>query len=384
MIGRKKTHVLFITNGLRVGGSEKLLVEIVNRIDHARIKPTVVSIDSDVPLASNISSDRIDLYVFSRRWRYDLSPALKIRELIVENEIDVIVPFSMFDYFFSRVATVGIRRFPKTYIYIHSTVPPSRKWYIQDWIYSRLLGNTERFISVCDTQADYWAKTYGISREKFTTIYGGVDVNYFDYSSLSCGYGSLRQENNIPSDAKVVLQVASLVEHKRHEDAIHALKIASLSLDRALYLVLVGTGAKERQSKLMTMAQALGLADKVVFCGVQGDVRPYYLAADVFSLTSSSETFPVSALEAMAMGLPCVLTDVGGMREMIAEGENGFLVRPCDPESIAEGWLLALNHEDAFDKAQIRRKIVDKFSIEKMMSDLESLLLEANLPECVE
>ena len=377
----RKLRVLFLTNGLRVGGSEKLLVEIVNRIDLTRIKPTIASIDADIPLASAVSPGRAELRVFPRRWRYDLTPASKIRKLIVENEIDAIVPFALFDYFFSKVATLGFRRPPRTYIYIHSTAPPSRKWYIQDWIYSRLLGNTERFISVCDVQADYWAKTYGIPREKFTTLYGGVDVNYFKDAPALHSTRNIREEYGLPPDAKVILQVAHFMEHKRQEDAIRALKIALHSSKRELFLALVGAATDERLSKLKSLARETGMADRVLFCGVQSDVRPYYLAADVFTLTSSSvETFPLSALEAMAMGLPCVLTDVGGVREMIVEGENGYLVKPCDPESIAKGWLLALDRQHAFDRAQIRKRVVDKFSIEKMISDWESLLLETNSP----
>ena len=368
-----KRRVLFITNGLRVGGSEKLLVEIVNRIDLTRIQPTIASIDADMSLASAISPGRADLHVFPRRWRYDLSPVLKIRKLIVKNEIDIIIPFALFDYSFSRIAAMCLRKSLRTYIYIHSTEPPSQKWYVQDWLYSRLLNGTEHFISVCKAQADYWAKTYGIPRQKFTTIYGGVDLEYFDATLPG---RNIRQEFHIPPDAMVILQVASFQEHKSHEDALHALKIVSRSLPHAPFLVLVGTGPQGRQSKLISLAQDLGLADRVAFCGVQDDVRPFYLAANVFTLTSSKvETFPVSALEAMAMGLPCVLTDIGGVKEMIVEGENGFLVKSRDPESIAAGWLLALNQKAPFDKTQIRNLVADKFSMKKMISDLEQLLV---------
>ena len=74
------------------------------------------------------------------------------------------------------------------------------------------------------------------------------------------------------------------------------------------------------------------------------------------------------------MGLPCVLTDVGGTREMIVEGRNGFLVRPRDPASIAAGWLQALNPQKAFDKAQIRQGVAERFSITAMISAWEKIL----------
>jgi glycosyltransferase involved in cell wall biosynthesis len=367
-----KRRVLFITNGLRVGGSEKLLVEIVNRMDPARFEPTVISLDSDMPLASRISSGRADIRVFPRRGRYDFSPIPKIRRLLVEKDIEIAVPISPFDYFFSKISSFGLKRPPRIFIYIHSTMLPSRKWAFQDWLYLRLLDGREKFVSVCNVQADHWARTYRIPRARFTTIYGGVDLEYFD-AALPCR--EIRQEFRIPPGAKVILQVASFQEHKSHEDAFRALKIVSQSLTHAPFLVLVGSGPKERQSKLMSLARELNLADRVIFCGIQADVRPYYIAADAFTLTSSSvETFPLSALEAMSMGLPCVLTDVGGTREMIVEGRNGFLVRPRDPASIAAGWLQALDPQKAFDKAQIRQGVAERFSITAMISAWEKIL----------
>ncbi len=368
MIKKKPKNALFVITDLQVGGAQKLLVELVNRFDLSRVKPTIVSLDSHVPLAPTIAAERAGLHIFPRRWRYDLSPVARIQALLGTQKFDVVVAFALFDYFFARLATWRMKNPPDIYIYIHSTVPPNRKRFVEYWLYSRLLGKKERIIAVCNTQADYWAKTYGISHQRFITIYGAIDTDHFSAAAPDLPAKDIRQVYGIPQAAKVVTLVAGMRAHKRQNDAIRALKIAQAALSDKIYLLLVGTGKPELEANLKTLAAELALSDQVIFCGVQSDVRPFYLAADLFTLTSDSvETFPLSALEAMAMGLPCVLTEVGGVKEMVQEGVNGYLVPPRNPQAIAAGWLQALEENTIWDKKQIRDIVVNHFAISNMV-----------------
>lgn len=367
-------RVMFLTNGLGVGGAEKLLVDIINRLDLTKIKPIVVSIKSDRTLLPHILPDRAEIFIFPRSWRYDLSPAWKIRKLIVEKEIDVIVPFAMFEFFYSRLATLWWKKYPPTRIYIHTTKPPTRKWFIQDWIYSRLLRPLDRFITVCNAQAAYWSSKYGIPFDKFTTVYGGVDVDSFDFSRSEVQNKDIRREHGISFDAHVIVQVANFHKYKLHEDALRALKVASEQCFSPLYLLWVGGGDDQRVASLKRQAQELGISGRVIFCGKQQDVRPFLFGADLFTLTSNSETFSISALEAMAMGIPCVLTDIGGAREMIVEGQNGFVVQAENPTSIATGWLKIIRQPDLFKEEQIRNIIVNHFSTVRMVQQFEDII----------
>jgi glycosyltransferase involved in cell wall biosynthesis len=376
MSSKSKVNVLFVTNGLGVGGAEKLLVNIVNQIDPDKIQPTIVSLKADLTLMPEIISDRVVLYSAYRSWRYDLSPARRIRELIIKKEIDIIAPFSMFGFFFSRLATSGWKKPPQTNIYIHSSVPTTLKWFLQDWAYARLLRDDDRIISVCKAQAAYWSSAYGIPLEKFKTVYTGVDTARFDFSLSELRERDIRKEYGISAEAFVILQVANFQEYKHHDDAFEALIQIIGKLSKPVYLILVGSGSDRRASLLRQMAQDLGIMQHVIFCGHQPDVRPFIKAADVFTLTSSTETFSIAALEAMAMGVPCVLTDIGGAREMIMAGKNGFLVEAGNPTDIAAGWLKVFEHGELFDKTQIREIIVERFSLEKLITNFENMFLK--------
>jgi glycosyltransferase involved in cell wall biosynthesis len=110
---------------------------------------------------------------------------------------------------------------------------------------------------------------------------------------------------------------------------------------------------------------------------VPHDEIPAYMAsADVFVLPSLSEGFGIAALEAMAMGLPIIATKVGGLLEIIKDGENGFLVEPRNPVEIAEKCVLLLTNDDL--RASISRNNREKakdYSWEKVIERLEKVYL---------
>ena len=96
--------------------------------------------------------------------------------------------------------------------------------------------------------------------------------------------------------------------------------------------------------------------------------------SDLFTLSSNNETFSIAALEAMATGLPCVLTDVGGTREMVIEGTNGYLVPPENPRLLADTWLQVLKRKADFSPESVRATVASRFSLERCVRSYEQLL----------
>jgi glycosyltransferase involved in cell wall biosynthesis len=115
----------------------------------------------------------------------------------------------------------------------------------------------------------------------------------------------------------------------------------------------------------------LGMQDYISFAGLQRDLRPFYQASDLFTLCSTNvETFSIAALEAMACGLPSVLTDIGGAREMIT-ADNGFICETND-EDIAEKWHKALII--SYDKEKIHAHVGSQFGAVKMIEEYKKIL----------
>ncbi|HLG29158.1 MAG TPA: glycosyltransferase, partial [Candidatus Brocadiales bacterium] len=144
-------------------------------------------------------------------------------------------------------------------------------------------------------------------------------------------------------------------------------------------LLIVGDGP-ERQN-LEIMAERLAIKDKVIFCGFQKDIGKIYSILDVVVLSSVTEGLPLTLLEALAHEKPVVATKVGGVPELIKDGETGILVNPKDSLKLANGILKILdNPEEAKDLAIRGRKLVEeKFNIKSMDERLEKLYYEVLL-----
>jgi glycosyltransferase involved in cell wall biosynthesis len=172
---------------------------------------------------------------------------------------------------------------------------------------------------------------------------------------------ALRAERLDGHPGAVVLFVGHLTEGKRVDRLLHVW--ADMPRPAGALLVVVGDGPLRRP--LVATADRLGLHDAVRFVGVQTDVTPFYLIADVFVLPSASEGMSNALLEAMAAGLPVVASDIAANRELVQSGRNGFLVDWAD--TVAAGSVLSTLLADGALRGAVGRAARERaawFSIE--------------------
>ena len=153
--------------------------------------------------------------------------------------------------------------------------------------------------------------------------------------------GDFRRSLGLPADAKLVGAVGRLVPIKNIPLLLEAAALARQS-DPSIRVVIVGDG--ELRDELEARADALGLGDAVVFAGWRRDLPSVYADLDAVVISSHNEGTPASLIEAMATGCPVIATRVGGVPDLIVDGETGRLVPPGDREALAAA-LLALFRE---------------------------------------
>jgi len=148
-----------------------------------------------------------------------------------------------------------------------------------------------------------------------------------------------------------VLTVARLVQRKGLDGLLRAI---ALLRNVSLQLTIQGSGRAE--AFLQQLAVSLGIADRVIFSGFRARefLPPVYQAADVFVMPSRSESFGLAVLEAMACGLPVIVSRVGGMVDFVEDGVNGLVVPPDDPGRLAEA-IRRLAHDPALRARMGRR-----------------------------
>jgi glycosyltransferase involved in cell wall biosynthesis len=171
----------------------------------------------------------------------------------------------------------------------------------------------------------------GAPAERLHVVPNGIDRELFHYGEP----GAARQKLNVYSDDRLLLSVGNLNELKGHVLVIEA--VARLR-QRGVHVSYHLIGEGEERPRLEARIEELGLRDRVFLHGMLPNerLRPWYQAASLFVLASSREGWPNVLNEALACGTPCVATAVGGVPEIIRDGDNGLLVER-DVEAIAAG-----------------------------------------------
>ena len=208
-----------------------------------------------------------------------------------------------------------------------------------------------------------------VIKEKVKIIYGeGVDISYFYPQAISPDKKlSFRRKWGIPEEAVVALMVARLIREKGVHEFI---EVARRLKKEKVFFVLVGEPDPGNPSSLaQSEIERLNKERIVLLPGFQEDVRPWLAAADIYVLPSYREGLPMSVLEAMAMGLPVVTTDVPGCRETVEKGVNGFLVPPREVEALEKAIRTLV--EDVELRRRMgeasRRKAEEEFSLEQVV-----------------
>lgn len=367
---------MLVIQSLSVGGTEKLFVSLVNHFAPRMIDVGMVVIGSHNPLASEIRSGGPPPVLAHRRFRGDFwQPAAIIRDVIVSRQAQIVLSFGLWENAFTRLALRGLR-VPRV-VALHFTRPRNLRNYLLYFAYSRLLTDRDRLICVCNAQADYLSRVYLLDRARISIIYNGVETEFFDPAHVRVPERlMLRRSLGLSASQPVILQVANLSPAKRHEDALEAMaQLSREHSDLNAVLVLVGEGTDTRRTELEALARRLRIRHRVVFAGFQRDLRPYYAISDCFTLSSVAvEAFSIAALEALSMGVPIALTDIGGAREMVREGVNGLVVPARHPANLAAAWFDLISQPR--DALRIRRDAVSRFDIGKCAQSYQELMSE--------
>jgi len=176
---------------------------------------------------------------------------------------------------------------------------------------------------------DELLRRYDIPPSQIKVVHPGVAGERFSRLERTACRREVRQRYGLSEDDVVGLFVGMNFEIKRLGLVMKALAMSVTQSDQAssFKLLVVGKGDEWRYR---TQANRLGIGDRVIFAGVRESVEPYYLASDFFVMPSVFDTFGMAVLEAMAAGLPVIISQKVGAKDLVKDGKEGFIL-PADP-----------------------------------------------------
>lgn len=361
---RKVAHITF---DMRIGGAEQVIYHLVRHTDPAKYDSRVLCIDSPPgPFGHALQRAGIEIKSFTRRPGFDTALIRHLRTYIKTHDIDILHCHQYTPYVYGVLSAVRTRT--KVVYTEHGRFYPDRRKLKRILVNPLLSLITDRITAISDATRSALVRYENFPRNRIQVIYNGLDDARFSGTRN----GHVRTLVGLPPNARVLGTVARLDPIKNHAMMLRALKRICQALPDT-YLVIVGDGP-EREN-LQTLAAQLDVSKNIIMTGFRENIEEYYSMMDVFLLTSFSEGTAMTLLEAMAAGLPAIVTDVGGNQEIIQDGDNGLVVASGDDHTLAEKVLSLLQDEEQAQTMgrAARQRYLTHFTVNKMTRSYQQL-----------
>ena len=363
-------RILHLASYSEPGGTERMILELVRRLDRTRFDPLVMTLVGSGAWTAEcrrlgIHAEHVDCAhpLDWRAWR-------RVYKTIRDQRVDLVHLYGLranlpgrplAKWAGARAVVAGIR-----------STDPWRKWY-----HSALDRWTARWVDLFISNSEA-GRQAAIRRERFdpdriVTVHSGIDprriAERFDRPALRERFGI------DPGAHPVVSFVANLRRVKRHRDVINA---AALLLPHFPAMVFLCAGRDEMHGENQHYAQTRGVAGAFRWLGYVEDVESVIAVGDFTVLPSSYEGLPASILEAMAMHRTVIATPVGGIREIVRHEGNGLLVPVADPSALARAIALLAADSDLRSRLEDAAlyTVQRDFSMERMVGDTQRLYLD--------
>ena len=354
-----------------VGGAEDLVAAIIRGLDPQRFQAAVATLGPPGPVGQELRTrgyEVVSLGLDIKRtstWRV----VGAVRRLLKAGQPDILHTHLYHPNLYGRLGSLGLG-LPGVVAAVHNSYTQV-KFHRRVWNF--LLGWASDRVLVGSAQVWQDVRRYdGVPASRLLLLPYGIDLAELD-TRLS--RQEARERLGLSGEGLVIGAVGRLEEQKGHTHLLAALPELQRRIPDLVVLI-VGEGREEE--KLKRQVRELRLANTVRFLGTRRDLTEIYRALDLFVHPSLWEGLPLALLKAMGAGLPVVATRVSGSQEAIADGVNGYLVAPGDPQALARAILELHRHPEARRRLgdAARRTVAARYSLEPMLQSLEELYLD--------
>ncbi len=360
-LAARRTKLMLLVPTLDQSGAEKQLTLLATQLPRDEFDVHVVALTRGGAFADELTQQGARLTVLGKRWKFDPVAMWRLRRLIKAEQPDIVHTWLFTANAYGRLM-VGRRMKTRPKLIVSERCVDVWKAGWQLWLDQKLIGRTDRLIGNSIAVADFY-KSIGYPTDRITVIPNGIDVpepTPFDRDALLA-------ELEIPRGVPVIGFVGRMARQKRVDDLVFAMALVAILRPDA-HMLLVGDGPE--RDKLMKFARDINIDSHTRFTGHRADAAKLLRIMDLFWIASDFEGQSNSIMEAMAAGLPVIATDIPPNRELVVDGETGFLVRVGDRagfQQFADRILADLELARRLGDAG-RERMREHFSIENMVA----------------
>ncbi len=365
--------ILMVINGIKKGGRERRMLELVKDLSIARgFEVYLVSL-SDVVEYDYVHELPIKFDIIKKKSDKDISLIFKLRKIMKSFNPDIIHSWDVMASGYLTAANIFLNKAIVNGV-IYDAAPDS-SFYDRNFFKVRLFAHLSK-ATVANSKAGL--KTYKTPARKSYCIYNGVDLKRFENLKPAA-----EMEESIlgsPRNGRFIgTMVASFNKWKDHETMIKA-AVELCDRNKKFILLLVGDGPEKKSIESQVPPNLLNT--QIYFLGSRNDVESILAISDVGLLITPCEGLSNSIIEYMASGKPVIASEGGGTGELVNDGENGFLVQQKNSKMIIEKLELLMNDPALCAEMGMKGKkwIRDNFEISRMTGayiDLYEKLLPA-------
>jgi glycosyltransferase involved in cell wall biosynthesis len=366
-----RPDALFVVGSLRMGGSERKIVRLANRLKEEGLHVAMACLNGPYTLEQSISRD-VPCARLDRRGKFSFAAIWRLRRLLVRERPATVLAVNLYQALYVALATLVLPYRPRTVALINTSTFRARIW---KSVYQRVLTRFDLTVHGSNAQRRFWFRANCAAWQNSAVVYNGVDSDHFELTDSFEAGKRLRASLGVKPETMLIGTVGMCRPEKNQEVLLTTLR--RLRVARVAAHVVIA-GGEFLLEHLQRRAVELEIADRVHFIGPVEDVRPVLAALDVFVLPSIAiESFSNAALEAMSMGRPVILSDIGGAREMITDGTEGYVVAPAELAARLPPIIAAL-YADKRKRQQMgqaaRARAVACFSVAAMVAGYRGVI----------
>lgn len=358
------------------GGPDKTILLSAEQHDRTLVEVVVAYIrdvsDHEFCLTDKAKARGLTCYEIEERGKLDLRVLGALQEIVLRHDINLI---HAHDYKSDMFAYLLRRRLRHRQLAMVSTAHAWVMTGLRGEVYKRLdmllMRRFNHLIAVSHaTKGEMIAG--GVRPDMISVIHNAIDIEVWSPEQATT---TLKEELRLEQAFPVVGYVGRIMPEKDLETWLRAAALVARQYPEARF-VLVGEGRDGvTLGQLQQLAANLGIADRVHFPGYRANLLPVYATFDLFFLSSRREGLPNSILEAMAMGLPVVTTDVAGTKELVVDGRTGYVLQQGDVEGLARAMIGLVDNDQLRQEMGRagRERIESQFSFTNRLRCIEAL-----------